>query len=50
MLAHSYFMESDKVMGDIREMFRANQPAAQRKPLQSVKLGAGIFWKILPPP
>ena len=49
-LAHSYFMESDKVMGDIREMFRANQPAAQRKPLQSVKLGAGIFWKILPPP
>ena len=31
-------------------MFRANQPAAQRKPLQSVKLGAGIFWKILPPP
>ncbi|WP_296278278.1 alpha/beta fold hydrolase [Pseudoxanthomonas sp.] len=49
-LAHSYFMESDKVMGDIREMFRANQPAAQRKPLQSVKLGAGMFWKILPPP
>ena len=29
---------------------RANQPAAQRKPLQSVKLGAGMFWKILPPP
>nr|WP_225583420.1 alpha/beta hydrolase [Pseudoxanthomonas sp. PXM02] len=50
MLAHSYFMESDKVMGDIREMFRANLPAAQRKPLQSVKLGAGMFWKILPPP
>jgi esterase/lipase superfamily enzyme len=50
MLAHSYFMESDKVMGDIREMFRANQPAAQRKPLQSVKLGTGMFWKILPPP
>jgi esterase/lipase superfamily enzyme len=50
MLAHSYFMESDKVMGDIREMFRAHQPAAQRKPLQSVKLGTGMFWKILPPP
>lgn len=50
MLAHSYFMESDKVMGDIREMFRANQPAAQRKPLHSVKLGTGMFWKILPPP
>ncbi|WP_334179801.1 alpha/beta hydrolase [Pseudoxanthomonas sp.] len=50
MLAHSYFMESDKVMGDIREMFRANQPAAQRKPLQSVRLGTGMFWKILPPP
>ena len=50
MLAHSYFMESDKVMGDIREMFRAHQPAARRKPLQSVKLGTGMFWKILPPP
>ena len=50
MLAHSYFLESDKVMGDIREMFRAHQPAAQRKPLQSVKLGTGMFWKILPPP
>ncbi len=48
-LAHSYFMESDKVMGDIREMFRANLPAAQRKPLQTVKLKNGMFWKLLPP-
>lgn len=48
-LAHSYFMESDKVMRDIREMFRGNLPAAQRKPLEAVKMQDGVFWKIMPP-
>lgn len=48
-LAHSYFMESDKVMADIREMLRTNRPAAQRKPLQTMKLKSGVFWKLLPP-
>ncbi len=48
-LAHSYFMESDKVMGDIRQIFRGNLPAAERQPLQSVKLRDGVFWKLLPP-
>ncbi|TQD47628.1 alpha/beta hydrolase, partial [Marilutibacter aestuarii] len=48
-LAHSYFMESDQVMGDIRQMLRGNLPAAERKPLQTVKLREGVFWKLLPP-
>lgn len=47
-LVHSYFMESERVMGDIREMLKGNLPAAQRKPLTSVKMPKGIFWKILP--
>ncbi|RZA11111.1 MAG: alpha/beta fold hydrolase, partial [Lysobacteraceae bacterium] len=47
-LAHSYFMESERVMADIREMFRANLPAAQRKPLRTVRLKNGMFWKLLP--
>lgn len=48
-LAHSYFMESQKVMQDIRQMLRGNLPAAKRKPLQPVQLRRGVFWKILPP-
>lgn len=48
-LAHSYFMESRKVMQDIRQMLRGNLPAAKRKPLQPVQLRRGVFWKILPP-
>jgi esterase/lipase superfamily enzyme len=48
-LAHSYFMESDKVMEDIREMLRLQLPAGQRKPLRPVRQGARLFWKLLPP-
>ncbi len=48
-LAHSYFMESDKVMEDIREMLRSQLPAAQRKPLRPVRQGARLFWRLLPP-
>lgn len=48
-LAHSYFMESDKVMEDIREMIRDNLPASGRKPLQTVKENNGIFWRLVPP-
>lgn len=48
-LAHSYFMESQKVMEDIRQMLRGNLPAAKRTPLQPVQLRRGVFWKILPP-
>lgn len=48
-LAHSYFMESRKVMQDIRQMLRGNLPAAKRSPLQPVQLRRGVFWKILPP-